>query len=230
MPVSFLFISNVAKDKIKHILSNFITSGSLVSSNVKIPKVGLFDRILGSVLNVPSFSLMYTNIWISGDPGIRTTELPFQTSQTSWDTEDIYSTSAAAWFSLARPTIERSHAGPPVLIAPTIAVRIPRGAMAKMILSAIVKEWLMNCFANCSPNSASSLQWMVTSVVWTKQRYLRWQIREQIVGKLVPIIVCSQYPSNQRHQYCRYPPSPSPILVHHVDHLSSPPCQGKRCL
>lgn len=46
-------------------------------------------------------------------------------------------------------------------MAATIAVTIPSGAMAKMMLSAHPIDWLMNCIVTRSPKSASKLMGIV---------------------------------------------------------------------
>lgn len=65
-------------------------------------------------------------------------------------------TSAKARFSRARPMTAFSHANPPTRIAPTIAVMIPKGAIAKIIWSSHVNDSLKNCCAKFSPNNARS--------------------------------------------------------------------------
>jgi hypothetical protein len=86
-----------------------------------------------------------------------TTSPPFQSSHTSFDVEDISSDSATARLSLALPMMALSHDGPPTRIAPTTAVIMPNGAIAKIILSAQPMDWLMNCVVTLSPKRASSL-------------------------------------------------------------------------
>jgi hypothetical protein len=67
------------------------------------------------------------------------------------------SASATARFSLALPMMVLSHEGPPTLMALTIAVMMPKGAIASTILSAQPIDWLMNCMVTRSPKRASSL-------------------------------------------------------------------------
>lgn len=67
------------------------------------------------------------------------------------------SDSATARFSLALPIMAFSHDGPPTLMALIITVIMPRGAIARMMLSAQPVDWLMNWVVTRSPNKVSKL-------------------------------------------------------------------------
>ena len=112
----------------------------------------MFTSFLG-----PPAGNKHINWAIGADPIHLTTSRPFQSSQTSFEVDDMRSTSATARFSLALPMMALSHGGPPTLMALTIAVMMPKGAIANMILSAQPIDWLMNCMVTRSPKRASSL-------------------------------------------------------------------------
>lgn len=92
-----------------------------------------------------------------GLPMTRTTEFPVNISPTSFDIDDMSSISVDARFSLARPIKDFAKRGPATRIAPLTTVMIPSGTIANIRWSTHVRLWLMNCVANCSPNSASTL-------------------------------------------------------------------------
>lgn len=83
-----------------------------------------------------------------------TVPLPFHNSDTSTDVDGINYISTAERLSLACPMMVVKDFEPPTFIAPTIAVIIPKGAVAKMILSVMPMDWLMNWFGTCSKNRA----------------------------------------------------------------------------
>jgi hypothetical protein len=114
-------------------------------------------RISGLPLLAIFAGIKHINSKTGADPIHLTTCWPFHSSQTSCDVDDIRSASATARFSLALPMMALSHVGPPTRMALTIAVMMPRGAIAKMTLSAQPIDWLMNCMVTRSPNSASNL-------------------------------------------------------------------------
>ena len=123
-------------------------------------------RIASAKLNIPKYSSMLSkyesarpkiNSITDDDPKTLTIDWPSHISHTSTDVDDISSISTFPRPSLARPITDLSHFGRPLTrIAPTIAVIIPNGAMAKIILSVQPIESAMNCFATFSPNKARS--------------------------------------------------------------------------
>jgi hypothetical protein len=82
---------------------------------------------------------------------------PFHNSQASSDVDDISSISATDLFSLDLPIIALSQGGPSTLMALTIIVITPRGAIARIIQSAQPRDWLRNCMVTLSPNKANNL-------------------------------------------------------------------------
>ena len=120
---------------------------------------------------------------------------PFHSSHTSLEVEDMSSDSATARLSRARPIMALSHDGPPTRIAATMAVMIPKGAMAKIMLSAIPTDWLMNCIVTLSPKSANKLC-EVSYCITTPQHlthhgdHVRSQVADQIVGDTVSCVAC----------------------------------------
>lgn len=94
------------------------------------------------------------NYQTGADPWHRTMLSPLYISQTSCEVEDICSISATAMLSLARPTIAWRSRGPPALMALTMIVIMPSGAIARTTQSAHPRDWLMNWVVTHSPNSA----------------------------------------------------------------------------
>lgn len=153
----------------------------------------ILDIPVRGCLSDSSSGSRQTNSTTGVAPMHLTTSRPFQSSQTSFDVEDISSTSAAAKFSLARPTTALSHDGPPTRIALIMIVIMPSGAIARTILSAQLMDSLMNCMVTRSPKSAKRLtqpnQSSLAEVLeQSLSQHLRRQIREQVVRKVVALV------------------------------------------
>lgn len=148
----------------------------LMSPALSAVSIVCSPQVLMSFLSCSKYKIC----WTSGIPIALTMPWPFHNSQTSCEVEDINSISTVARFSLALPTTALSHDGPPTRIADTMAVSIPNGAMAKITCSiqytccspasaqfrdirqtyvgrGTQLDWLINCFATCSPKSANNL-------------------------------------------------------------------------
>lgn len=101
--------------------------------------------------------MRHMNSAIEPSPAVLTTLEPFQSSQTSFDVDDMSSPSASARGSRARPIIAFNQVGPPTRMEEMMMVTTPSGAIARMMLSAQPIAWLMNWVVTRSPNKVSNL-------------------------------------------------------------------------